>query len=1030
MRKSIIISLILAVVLPISAFAQNTLKGKVSDKTGPVIGAMVHDMATGKWATTDLDGAFTLEGASKGNTLEVTCLGYNALSFKWDGAQPLAITLVEDSMGLDESIVIGYGSVKKKDLTGSVGVLNSSTLEQQSTAQLSQSLQGTVPGLMVTRSSSMPGASASIKVRGITTITGDGCDPLILVDGMAVNSLDNIAPDDVEQITVLKDAASASIYGARAAAGVILVTTKSAREGDVAITYNGEFSVITASERAEFLTDPLNYMNMFNEYKWNDAGNPVGGDYQQYAQDYIENYFKMNELDPIEYPNFDWKSAILKQWAPRHKHSMTMSYGNKVVKTRVSASYEKTDALYEGSSHERIMARMKNNYKISKHLSGDFDISFKHATKLDPQTTPLQAANMYPSIYLGLYPDDRIGPSKTGSNTLAVLKEGGYISNRNDYITGRIALTYSPFEDFNITGSFTPTFSLTKKKDWSRAIPYYDAYDTGLVLGYVSGHTTNDLTESRSDANTFETQVVATYDHNFANAHSLNLMAGYEEYSRFSESMSTKSVGMELGNFPYLDLANLKNLTPAGDASQNAYRSFFGRLMYNYKSRYYIQLNARADGSSRFHKDSRWGFFPSASLGWVVSNEGFMENVKPVSYLKLRASVGTLGNERIGNYPWQSSISFNNAIMYDQANQILSQMTGAQTSYAVQDITWETTWSYDLGIDASFLENRLDFTADYYFKETKDMLLDVKIPSFMGYGDPSRNAGTMFTRGWEVKVGWRDKIGDFSYSVGANLSDAKSVMGNLNGTVFMGDQIITEGEEYHAWYGYKSSGIFQTADDVANAPTQLIATLGPGDLGYLDLSGPKNEEGIAEPDGLINATYDKTILGSSLPHYIFGGNINLGWKNWSLGVLFNGVAKQLSRVTGYMVRPFYSQWLAAPACYMNADGTKNYWSAYNTPEQNAKAEYPKLCYTSSEKNNYEMSDYWLMDGSYFRVKNINLSYAVPSKAAAKVGLKGLRLYFNADDPFCFDHYLKGWDPEQTTNSYIARTFTMGVDIKF
>ena len=408
-----------------------------------------------------------------------------------------------------------------------------------------------------------------------------------------------------------------------------------------------------------------------------------------------------------------------------------------------------------------------------------------------------------------------------------------------------------------------------------------------------------------------------------------------------------------------------------------------------------------------------------------------MQNVKPVSYLKLRASIGTLGNERIGNYPYQANISFNSALLYDSTgSNVTSQMTGAQVDYAVEDITWETTWTYDVGLDASFFNSRLDLTADYYYKETKDMLLDVKIPSYIGYGNPSKNAGTMHTRGWEVKIGWKDKIGDFNYAVSANLSDAKSVMGNLNGTVFLGDQIIEEGEEYYAWYGYKSTGIFKSAEEVAAAPTQLIPTLTAGDIGYEDISGAADENGVAGPDGKVTATYDKTILGSSLPHYIYGGNINLGWKNWSLGILVNGVGKKLSRMSENMVRPFASQWLSAPSVLLNSDGTRNYWSTYNTDEQNAKAQYPRLSYTSAEKNNYQMSDFWLMDGSYFRVKNINLSYSVPAKALSKIGMKGLRIYFNADDPFCFDHYLKGWDPEQTTSSYIARTFTLGVDVKF
>lgn len=1025
--KKYIISIVCAIFFALPAFAQNVIKGTVQDAKGEIIpGAMVLDTDNGKWAVTDIDGNFTIDGAAKGNTLEVSCMGYTTTSVVFNGESKLTVTLADDSLELEETVVIGYGSVKKKDLTGAVGVVNAASIEQQSVTNLSQSLQGAMPGLSVTRSSSMPGASATLQIRGVTSMSGS--DPLILVDGMAVSSIDNIATDDVEQITVLKDAASASIYGARAAAGVILITTKGAKEGDLHISYNGEYSMIGATEWASYLTDPINYMTMFNEYKWNDAGNGVGGDYQTYPKEYIENYFTNNAYDPIEYPNFDWKGNIVKKFASRHKHSLNVAYGNKVVKTRVSASYEDTDALYRGSDYQRTMARIKNTLKINKWLSADVDFSFKHAVKTNTQTTPLQAANMYPSVYLGLYPDGRVAPGKSGSNTLGIIREGGYTSSRNDYITGKVALTVKPVEGLDITASFTPTYSLTKGKDFNKAVAYCDAYDTNIILGYLSGHTAadNNLTESRSDANTYEIQVVANYDKQFNNAHNFNAMLGYEEYYNFHESMSATSNNMPLGDYPYLSRGNKDQTSATGNAYENAYRSVFGRIMYNYKSRYYVQANVRTDGSSRFEKGYKWGIFPSVSLGWVVSNEDFMKNVTPISYLKLRGSIGTLGNERIGNYLYQTNINFGNTVMFGKDNNMTSQMTAAQVALAVENITWETTWTYDVGFDMSFLNNRLSLSADYYYKQTRDMLLELQIPEFTGFESPTVNAGTMHTNGWEAKIDWHDKIGNFTYGVGFNVSDSRSIMGDLSGKIEYGTNVITrEGDEYQSWYGYKSSGIFQSYDEISAAPTQLIATIAPGDLGYMDFSGE-----AGEADGKISADYDRVVLGSSLPHYIFGGYINAGWKGLNLGIMFNGVGKKLNRVADNMVRPFASQWLSAPANLLNKDGSRNYYSLYNTEEQNAKAEFPRLSYTSAEKNNYMMSDYWLMDGSFFRVKNINLSYTIPSKFLSKAKIQGLKVYFNADDPFCFDHYLKGWDPEQGTNTYIARTFTFGVDLKF
>lgn len=1028
MKIRLLSLLAILLLLPVSVFAQESVTGTVSDSNGPLAGVMVLNKDNGKWASTDLDGNYTISEIKKGQILEFSFMGYITKKEVWNGQHPYNVLLMEDAMELDETVVIGYGSVKKKDLTGAVGVVNDKIIGQQSTSQLSQSLQGVVPGLSVTRSSSMPGASATIKVRGITTMSDSS--PLILVDGMAVSSLDNVPTEDVRQITVLKDAASAAIYGARAASGVILITTKEASEGQLQIGYNGEVSVITPTEFPSYRTGVKEYMEDYNEWAWNDAGNPEGGEYAGYSKELIDNYMSNNAYDPITYPNYDWKSAILKKASMRHKHNVTMTYGNKVIKSRTSASYENADALYKGLSHERLSLRSRNTIKFSEKWSGALDFSFRQATKKDPHSgSPIKAANMYPSIYAGLYPDGRIAPGKEGSfsNTLGALLEGGNKTNVATMASAKISLSYKPVDGLDITANFTPTYSFVKTKDMQKAVPVYDAYDTDVILGYVSGYTANALSELRSDAKTFETQVIATYDKTFAKKHNFNVMAGYEDYMYTYEKLTADTNEMELSMFPYMDLANKNSLNVGGSSYQNAYRSFFGRIMYNYDNRYYLQLNARGDASSRFHKDYRWGFFPSASLGWVVTNEKFMSNVNWLNHLKLRASVGSLGNERIGNYPYQTYITFNKAIMYDSAGTSpVSTMTGAQADYAYKNIHWEKTWSWDAGIDATFLDNRLDFSADYYYKKTTDMLLAVAIPSFTGYSAPDRNAGTMNTRGWEVKLGWADSIGDFSYAVSVNLSDYKSVMGDLGGKQVFNSNgtIITEGEEYCAWYGYKASGLFQNAEEISNSAL-LVSSVKPGDVKYKDISGPEGT-----PDGIINDTHDRTVLGSSLPHYIYGGSINLGWKGISFSVLFNGVGHQLSRLTEDMVRPLESQWLPSPSVIRNSDGSRNYWSVYNTDEENLKAKYPRLSHSSGEYNNYKMSDYWLKNSAFLRVKNINLGYTFPKALISKVNLKGLRVYFNVDDPFCFDNYLKGWDPEAGASTYIARTWTFGLDLKF
>lgn len=1010
-----------ATLVPAAAMAQTgTLKGTVTDEADePIAGAVISDSNNKYTAMTDADGNFTISSVPFNTEVKCNFLGYKPISLKWDGKTPLQFKMEPDVVMLDETVVIGYAVVKKKDLTGAVGAIDSERLSKQRSPNLSTALQGAIPGLEITRNGSMPGASGSIQVRGVTTM-GDS-SPLILVDGTPVSSIDNVNPDDVDQISVLKDAAAASIYGARAAAGVILITTKGAKEGDLKITYNGEVSLIHASSYPDFVTDPIRHMQVINELRWNEAGNPEGGEYPTYSKDYIDSYLTNNYFDPIEYPIYDWRDRLLRKNAPRHKHTLSLSYGNKQVKTRISASYEKTEALYRNSNHERIFMRANNALNFNKQWSANVDLSMRHAVKNDPHSgSPIGAALRYPAIYLGTYPDGRIASGQSGSNTEGAFTQGGEKKNTVDYLTGRISLTYKPFDFLTFNANITPTMQWQKVKDMQKAVPFYDAYETDQLLGYVSGYETNNLTETRLDTRSLEKSITATFYKDFG-LHNVNVMAGYEDYSYHYETMTTTTEDMTLGDYPYLDNANKNKITTSGSAFENAYRSFFGRVMYNFNSRYFLQANIRSDGSSRFDSKYRWGWFPSASLGWRLTNESFMAGVSPVlSNMMIRASYGSLGNERIGNYPYQASVNLLNNVMFGSQGPE-SATAGAQVRYAVRDITWESTHTWDVGVDFSMFNNRLDFTGDIYYKKTKDMLIATEIPLFTGYEPPEVNAGDMNTRGWEIKLSWRDNINrDWSYSVGFNLSDSKSKMGNLGGTVkYSGDCIIREGDEYMAFYGYRSMGLYQTADEVANS-AKLIAAVGPGDVRYQDLGGA---DGV--PDGAIDATYDREVLGASLPHLLYGGYINVGWKDIHLSATFNGVGRKKVRMSEVMVRQ--QSFRAAPEIIMG-----NYWSLYNTPEQNLDARYPRLCNTTGDKNNYEMSDFWLMDGSYFRCKNINLSYTFPKKLINRIRLKNLRVYVNVEDPFCFHHYPKGWDPEvnASATNYIATTYTFGVDLSF
>ncbi len=1022
MRKASATILVMAAMLaPAAATAQGTtLSGTVTDETDePIVGAIVSDKTSKYSAMTDINGRYNIASVPAGTEIKVTYLGYKPETARWTGKGTLDFKLYPDAQMLEETVVIGYATVKKKDLTGAVGSVGSDRLDKQRSPNLTTALQGAIPGLDITRSGSMPGSSGTIKVRGVTTM-GDN-SPLILVDGTPVSDLDNVNPDDVESISVLKDAAAASIYGARAAAGVILVTTKGAKEGDLSITYNGEFSLMHASSYPDYVVDPIRHMQIINETRWNEAGNPAGGEYPTYSKEYIEQYMENHMYDPIEYPVYDWKSRLLRSTAPRTKHNVSLSYGNKQVKTRISASYEKTEALYKGSDHERIYVRANNTINFNKQWTATVDLSMRHAVKNDPHSgSPIGAALRYPQIYAGTYPDGRIAAGQSGSNTEGAYLEGGEKKNTINYLTGKIALTYKPFSFLTIQGTVTPTMSFQKIKDMKKAVPYYDAFDTDQLIGYISGYETNTLTETRTENHSMEKSLTATFNKDFG-VLAVNVLAGYEDYYYHYETMSVSSDKMTLPDYPYLDNANKNEVSPGGNAFENAYRSFFGRVMYNYDSRYFIQANIRGDGSSRFASSYRWGWFPSASLGWRLSKEKFMERLSPVlSNFMLRASYGSLGNERIGNYPYQASVNLENAIMFG-AKGPEAATSAAQIRYAVENITWESTHTWDIGVDFALFNGRLDFTGDIYYKKTKDMLIATEIPKYTGYNAPEVNAGDMNTRGWEAKISWSDNIGkDWTYGVGFNISNSKSKMGNLDGKIqYSGDCIIRGGDEYMAFYGYRADGIYQTDEEVANSP-KLVTSVGPGDIRYKDLSGIDGT-----PDGKIDKTNDREVLASSLPHYLFGGYINVGYKGLRLSAAFNGVGQQKVRMSEVMVRQ--QSFRAAPEIIMG-----KYWSLYNTPEQNQKAIYPRLNSATGNSNNYEMSDFWLMDGSYMRVKNINLSYTFPKKLVNRIRFDNLRVYFNVEDPFCFHHYPKGWDPEvnSSASNYIATTYTFGLNFSF
>lgn len=1008
------------------ALAQSlAVTGTVVDEAGEAVaGAGVVEKGSLNGTVTDVDGKFSLTVSSASAVLEVSFIGFKTESVPVNGQAKLSVVLKSDDELLEEVLVIGYGTVKKKDLTGAVANVDGGKLAALQATSVSQALQGSMPGVQITRNSAMPGASATIRVRGVTTI-GDS-DPLIICDGVPVSSLDDVDVDAIENITVLKDAASASIYGARASAGVILITTKRAKDGDISVDYEGTFTVTTRTEHSK-MVGAQRFMELQNECQWNDAGNPVGRDYFQYEEDWVNNYVSNNAVDPDAYPITDWDALMIKKWAPQHKHRVSVSYGNKVISSRAMLTYTDQDALYEGRSQENWTGRVNNDIKINKFIKVSLDMTYNHRVSDNNVLNPVSSAHTGNPIYRAVWSDGTVADGNNGSNAYARLKSGGYTHGVRNAFYGKASLIITPFKDFTITGIFAPSLRQNKEKDYTAQMYFYS--EPGVLSSFpVKNCEFNELIESRTESMDFTKQLFINYKNDFGNHH-LTYMLGYEDYYATTEKLVAGSNQMELGGYPYLNNANLNYLVsdgvyPAGNASENAYRSFFGRITYDYKGRYLVQVNARYDQSSRFNAANRGGFFPSASVGWVLTEEPFMKNVKNgkyLNFLKIRASYGTLGNERIGNYPWQSIMNFGSVPMYNGDGTVSSMMTAAQTAYAMRNITWETTKTWDVGIDLNMFNNRLNFTADVYRKDTYGMLLTRKIPSVLGYSSPEDNIGQMITNGWEFNIGWSDRHGDFTYAVNFNLSDYTSVMGDLGGYQSLSENIIKQGVEYNAWYGYRTGGLFLTQEQLDNA-AKLYDTVQLGNIQYLDISGPEGK-----PDGIINAEYDREVLGSSLPHFQYGGNINLGWKNFNLSMTFQGIGKQMAYMSQAMM------FRTSDAGNFPVEYDKWYWSTYKTDEQNAQAKYPRATLSNTAKNDYgQTSDFWLFNGAYFRMKNITLSYTLPSKAVKAIKMQKIRVFASATDPFSIDKFPQGWDPETYTNTaaYMVRTFTLGAQLTF
>ncbi|WP_160150053.1 TonB-dependent receptor [Parabacteroides sp. Marseille-P3160] len=985
----------------ISGIEQSKRKvtGVVVDAFGePVLGANVQIKGTTQGTITGLDGKFSLD-ASEGDIMIVSFVGYLSQQFVLSQKWNFEITLKEDTQVLDDVVVVGYGVQKKVNLTGSVSSISSQDLIKRQVGQSSMLLQGIAPGVTVTQSSGQPGKDGgSIRVRGVGTL--NNANPLILVDGVEM-SIDNVDPNLIESISVLKDAASSAIYGSRAANGVVLVTTKRAKEGEFSVSLN---SYAGWQERTN-VRKPVNaieHMTMLNEAYTNVGSQPL------YSEEYIETYKQNMVTDPDNYPNLNWQDELYTGSGFQNNHFLTINGGTQKMRVLAGLGYYSQDGLIENTDYKRYTARFNTDMTLSDRLSMKFDIYLRHMETKEPGAgidEIIYWANRMPATQPNRLSTGLRGIGWDGDNPSAMAEEGGFRKEQKPSVaaTGGLNFKITDFLNFDVNYSLHYVQILNSVFN-----PIIKTYYPNSTLAYEKPNIAS-LTETRTSTLNKDLKLLLNFNKTWGR-HNLVALAGFSQEDYGDDAISGYRDNFTFPQYTVLNAGSKENQKASGSGTQWILQSYFGRVNYDFASKYLFEANVRYDGSSRFAKGHRWGIFPSFSAGWRISEEAFWDNLREsVQNLKVRASWGELGNQfnLIGNYPFASFVSYNTYAL-----------GGVATSGAAIDnmgnslISWETTRTFDLGLDLTFLQNRLNVTADYYIKKTSDILMTLDIPKTVGLVAPVQNAGEVENKGWELSASFQDHIADFRYNVGFTLSDVKNKILDMKGVKKTGLTVNNEGYSINSLYGYRAIGYITEDDFDANGtytgPAQF-GKIAPGDIKYLNLNG----------DNVINAE-DQEIIGSTIPRYTYGVNLGMEYKGFDLSMFWQGVGKADGYLNQQATMPFY--W-GGTAMEMH----KDHWTPTN---QNAA--FPRFAF--NQTNNEQNSTFWLKDASYLRLKNMQIGYTLPVSIIKKMHLKYLRFYVSGQNLLTFDHFWDGYDVEAPIGrgSFYpqVKLYTIGVDIKF
>ncbi len=983
------------------------VKGTVTGQDGmPLPGATVLVKGTKMATSTDFDGNFQLQIPQGASSLEVSYIGFTTKTVALEGKTSFKIQLKSSNIEMDEVVVVGYGVQKKATLTGAVGTIKGEDLNKRTVASLSTALQGTIAGVTVQQTSGEPGSDgANIRIRGIGSVNSNTF-PLVLVDGIEMD-INQVDMTTVETISVLKDAASASIYGSRASNGVVLITTKRGKDGKLKLSFDTYTTIQTPTnmpvvlKAADYLQAELNALD--------NAGGVLPVEQRAAREQMIadQRAFKPDNWNRYD---TDWKAATLQNSALMRNHSLTLSGGSEAFKYYGAVSSLNQGGLIANNNFKRINIRVNTDAKLNNWLKFSNEISYRESQQLTPGiSTPKNIISkslyMLPTLSAVRELDGYWGYGKNGDNPVANAEASGSQTVIRPELLFNATLTATPLAGLVLEAQYS--YRKTEARGTYILTPYVTSL-TGINKGSFPG--TDGVTESWNQnlRNYFRSQ--ASYDKNFGLHHTKLLVGTQIENNLFTDFAASRT-GFDLGRY-YLSNGDAKTAAASGGASDWSMESFYGRFNYDYSDKYLLEASGRYDGSSRFIAGNRWGFFPSVSLGWVVSKENFMKPLKNVvSFFKLRASVGVLGNQDIGNYPYASTINTGYSYWIDK--QLASGV--AQTTLSNPDITWESSRQKNFGVDANFFKNKLSATFDYYIKDVYDMLMVYPVPYYTGLNATFSNAGDMQNKGFEANLNYRGKIGEFSYNVTATLSNNENKITKLYGSY--PDKSISVGYPNGSLWGYVTDGYYQNAEDVANSP-KLSNSAAPGFVKYV-----KTDDSGLNPDQITDR--DRVYLGDPFPHYEYGLNLSGKYKNFDITMFFQGVGKRSVALSGIGLRPFF-----------NGSNIFAHQVDSWTPD-NPNAAYPILLPEAASQDNFERSDKWVKDGSYLRFKNVVLGYNLPKSFLQKSKMDGVRLYVSAQNLFTLSSFYKGYDPEVNYGGAlggefypIMQTYTIGANLKF